>query len=121
MSNVPTLTLLGAAQLAEAYRARTLSPREVAGACLAVIEARNPGLNAFLVVDGERAMAAARASEADVARLAMDAVNAPCGLAADGLPVALQLVGARFAEATVLRASRALERARPFPRVPGHA
>lgn len=45
------------------------------------------------------------------------AASVPCGLAADGLPVALQLVGARFAEATVLRASRALEEARPFPRL----
>lgn len=63
MAYEPMLTLLGAAELAGAYRARTLSPREVAQACLAVIEARNPALNAFLVVDGERAMEAAAASE----------------------------------------------------------
>lgn len=45
------------------------------------------------------------------------AASMPCGLASDGLPVALQIVGARYAEATVLRASRALERALPFARL----
>lgn len=49
------------------------------------------------------------------------AASVPCGLAADGLPVALQLVAARFGESTILRASRALEQARPFPRVALHA
>ena len=44
------------------------------------------------------------------------AASLPCGLAPDGLPVALQLVGARYAEAKVLRASRAFEAARPFAR-----
>ena len=42
------------------------------------------------------------------------AASVPCGLSADGLPVALQVVGARYAEDKVLRASRAFERARPF-------
>ena len=63
MSSDPSLTWLGAADLAHAYRARHLSPRDVVRACLAAIEKRNPALNAFLVVDGERAMDAARASE----------------------------------------------------------
>ena len=45
------------------------------------------------------------------------AASVPCGVASDGLPVALQMVGARYAEAVVLRASRALERAMPFARV----
>jgi aspartyl-tRNA(Asn)/glutamyl-tRNA(Gln) amidotransferase subunit A len=43
------------------------------------------------------------------------AASLPCGLSSDGLPVALQLVAARFAEDKVLRASRAFERVRPFP------
>jgi aspartyl-tRNA(Asn)/glutamyl-tRNA(Gln) amidotransferase subunit A len=43
------------------------------------------------------------------------AASVPCGLASDGMPVALQIVGARFAEEKVLRASRGLERVRPFP------
>ncbi len=46
------------------------------------------------------------------------AASVPCGLAGDGLPVALQIVGARYAEPAVLRASRAFEQARPFARLP---
>jgi Asp-tRNA(Asn)/Glu-tRNA(Gln) amidotransferase A subunit family amidase len=38
----------------------------------------------------------------------------PCGFTAAGLPVALQLVGRRFDDATVLRAARAYENAHPF-------
>jgi aspartyl-tRNA(Asn)/glutamyl-tRNA(Gln) amidotransferase subunit A len=38
----------------------------------------------------------------------------PCGLAADGLPVALQFVGAKFDDARVLRAARSYESARAF-------
>jgi len=41
--------------------------------------------------------------------------SVPVGLAADGLPVGLQIVGPRFAEGLVLRASQALERAVAFP------
>lgn len=37
----------------------------------------------------------------------------PCGLADDGLPVGLQIVGPLYAEALVLRASRALEASQP--------
>lgn len=43
------------------------------------------------------------------------AASVPCGLASDGLPVALQIVGARYAEDKMLRASRAFERVRAFP------
>jgi aspartyl-tRNA(Asn)/glutamyl-tRNA(Gln) amidotransferase subunit A len=42
------------------------------------------------------------------------AITAPCGVAADGLPVGLQIVGGRFADATVLRAAAAFEAARPW-------
>ncbi len=43
------------------------------------------------------------------------AASIPCGLTSAGLPVGLQLVGARFSDAPVLRASRALEMALAFP------
>lgn len=46
------------------------------------------------------------------------AATVPCGIAADGLPVALQIVGPKYADALVLRASRALEQARPFATLP---
>jgi aspartyl-tRNA(Asn)/glutamyl-tRNA(Gln) amidotransferase subunit A len=44
------------------------------------------------------------------------AASVPCGLTEDGLPVGLQIVGPRLADAGVLRAARAYEWARgPFP------
>jgi aspartyl-tRNA(Asn)/glutamyl-tRNA(Gln) amidotransferase subunit A len=42
------------------------------------------------------------------------AASVPCGFTADGLPVGLQIVGRRFADAAVLRAAAAFERARPW-------
>lgn len=42
------------------------------------------------------------------------AASIPCGLTGDGLPVAMQIVGARYREDLVLRASRAYESAHPF-------
>jgi len=38
----------------------------------------------------------------------------PCGFTRDGLPIGLQIVGRRFADATVLRAAAAFEQARPW-------
>ena len=48
------------------------------------------------------------------------AATVPCGFAANGLPVAMQIVGAKFADALVLRVARAYEIAHPFvlPKVP---
>ena len=48
------------------------------------------------------------------------AATVPCGFAANGLPVAVQIVGAKFADALVLRAARAFERTHPFvlPKIP---
>jgi aspartyl-tRNA(Asn)/glutamyl-tRNA(Gln) amidotransferase subunit A len=43
------------------------------------------------------------------------AATVPCGFASNGLPVAMQLVGAKWHDATVLRAARAYEQAYPFP------
>ena len=42
------------------------------------------------------------------------AASLPCGFTKDGLPAALQIVGARYAEDVVLRASRAYESVHPF-------
>jgi aspartyl-tRNA(Asn)/glutamyl-tRNA(Gln) amidotransferase subunit A len=42
------------------------------------------------------------------------AITVPCGFTPDGLPVGLQIVGRRYADADVLRAAAAFERARPW-------
>jgi aspartyl-tRNA(Asn)/glutamyl-tRNA(Gln) amidotransferase subunit A len=42
------------------------------------------------------------------------AATVPCGFTNDGLPIGLQIVGRRFDEVTVLRASAAFERLRPW-------
>jgi aspartyl-tRNA(Asn)/glutamyl-tRNA(Gln) amidotransferase subunit A len=44
------------------------------------------------------------------------AASVPAGQTSAGLPVGLQIIGAKFADATVLRAARAFEAARPFAR-----
>jgi aspartyl-tRNA(Asn)/glutamyl-tRNA(Gln) amidotransferase subunit A len=41
------------------------------------------------------------------------AASVPCGLTQTGLPVGLQIIGPRYADALVLRASRAFETVRP--------
>jgi amidase len=43
------------------------------------------------------------------------AASVPCGIAADGLPVAVQLVGGTDDEATLFSLSAQLEEARPWP------
>ena len=57
------LCYLSATDLASHYRDRTLSPVEVTLATLARIDALNPILNAYCLVDREGAVAAARESE----------------------------------------------------------
>jgi aspartyl-tRNA(Asn)/glutamyl-tRNA(Gln) amidotransferase subunit A len=42
------------------------------------------------------------------------AASVPCGFGDDGMPVAFQVVGRHFEDATVLRAARAYEAAHPF-------
>ena len=42
------------------------------------------------------------------------AITVPCGFTVEGLPVGLQIVGKRFADATVLRAAAAFEAAQPW-------
>lgn len=57
------LHLLSAEQLEAAYRAKRLSPVEVAEAAFARIEAHNGAVNAFVLIDRDEAMLEARASE----------------------------------------------------------
>ncbi|RKT87981.1 aspartyl-tRNA(Asn)/glutamyl-tRNA(Gln) amidotransferase subunit A [Saccharopolyspora antimicrobica] len=46
------------------------------------------------------------------------AASIPCGHTTEGLPIGLQIIGPRHADATVLRAAHAFEQARPWTRVP---
>ena len=46
-------------------------------------------------------------------------VSVPCGLTANRLPIGLQLTGPKLADAGVLRAAAAYERAAPFTSLPG--
>ncbi|MFO1067010.1 MAG: amidase [Geminicoccaceae bacterium] len=46
------------------------------------------------------------------------AATVPCGLTPDGLPIGIQLVGAKYADALVLRVARAVESAVPMPKPP---
>ena len=48
------------------------------------------------------------------------AASVPGGLASNGLPMGVQIVGALRADATVLRAARAIEQAMPMPRPLGY-
>ncbi len=64
-AQAPTdLTRASAAQLSQLYKAKAASPVEVMQAVLARAERVNPKLNALTIVDGEAALAAAKASEA---------------------------------------------------------
>lgn len=71
------------AALTQAFARRTLSPVEVTEAALARAEEINPALNAFLSIDHERALAAARAAEA---RWANGTALSPI----DGIPTTLK-------------------------------
>ena len=74
---------LSATELLGLYRAKRASPVEAAQACLSRIEALNARLNAFCVVDADRALRAARESEARWMR------GTPVGLL-DGVPVSIK-------------------------------
>ncbi len=77
------LTGLSATRLIAAYRRKEISPVEVTQAVLERIEAFDSFVNAFCLVDGARAMDAARASEARWQR------GEPIGLV-DGVPTSIK-------------------------------
>ena len=77
------LAYLSAGELIDAYGNKRLSPLEATEACLARIDKHNERLNAFCLVDGESACAAARESEARWVR------GEPRGLL-DGVPVGVK-------------------------------
>lgn len=58
------MMLVEATELVAGYRDRTISPVEATRAALAAIDAYDPAVNAFVLVDPEGALAAAKASEA---------------------------------------------------------
>ncbi len=62
------LPLLGLADVSELVRNEKLSPVELTRACLERIGALNPGLNAFITVTAEMALAQARQAEAEIQR-----------------------------------------------------
>ena len=97
---------LDATGLLEAFRARALSPLEALDAALARIEAADPRLNAFRLVDADRARAAAQAATQRWAR------RAPQGLL-DGVPVAIKDVLLTRGWPT-LRGSRTIDAAGPW-------
>ncbi len=80
---VDDLAYLSAGELIDAYGDKRLSPVEATEACLARIDKYNELLNAFCLVDGGSALAAARESEARWVR------GEPLGLL-DGVPVAVK-------------------------------
>ena len=57
---------LPASEIAQAFAAKTLSPVELLNALLARIEALDPSLNAFIRLDADAAMAAARQAETEI-------------------------------------------------------
>jgi Asp-tRNA(Asn)/Glu-tRNA(Gln) amidotransferase A subunit family amidase len=63
-----TLTRLSATEMAQMVRAKTVSPAELVQAHLDSIRRFNPQINAFVTVDGDRALSAARLAEEVVLR-----------------------------------------------------
>jgi aspartyl-tRNA(Asn)/glutamyl-tRNA(Gln) amidotransferase subunit A len=100
------LCFLSATELVARYRAKTLSPVEVTRAVLARIDALNPKLNAYCLVDRDGALAAARASEARWAN------GAPAG-PVDGVPTSIKDLVLAQGWPT-LRGSRTIDPAGPW-------
>jgi aspartyl-tRNA(Asn)/glutamyl-tRNA(Gln) amidotransferase subunit A len=83
MADATDISQLNARDLLDAYRRKTLSPVEVVREALARIERFQPLINAFVLVDADNALAAARASEARWLK------GEPQG-ALDGLPATIK-------------------------------
>ncbi len=103
--------MLSAVELVDRYRAGSLSPVTVAEACLCRIEALNPGLNAFCLVDTEAALAAARDSAERWRRGAPRRVG---DVIVDGVPTAIKDVVLTRGWPT-LRGSRTIAPDQPWP------
>jgi aspartyl-tRNA(Asn)/glutamyl-tRNA(Gln) amidotransferase subunit A len=104
--NPASPTALTATALLDHYRRKTLSPVEATKAVLARIAALDPSLNAFLLVDEESALAAARASEARWMK------GAPQGLV-DGVPTTVKDIMITRGWPT-LRGSKTVRRDQPW-------
>ena len=106
-SDAPTdPATFSAAELLRLYRTQALSPVEATEAVLARIERFEPAVNAFCLVDPERALAAARASEARWRR------GEPQGLL-DGVPTTIKDLILTRGWPT-LRGSRAIAPGQPW-------
>ena len=97
------LTVFPAFRLAALVRSKQLSPVEVVKAHLHRIERLNPGLNAFVTVDAERALEAARIAEQAIRRN-------PDTASLHGVPVTIKssidVAGLRSETGTRLRGGR---------------
>jgi len=82
-NEAPHVVWLTAEELVLRFRRRELSPVEVVRACLEAIERQDELVHAFCLVDAERALAAARDSEARWGS------GEPCGVL-DGVPVGVK-------------------------------
>jgi len=106
MSGDRELGFMSANGLVEAYRRKTLSPVEATNAALARLERLEPKLNAFVLVDVEGALAAARQSEARWTK------GQPRGLV-DGVPTTIKDIVLTKGWPT-LRGSRLTKRDQPW-------
>ena len=106
MTTQTELTRLTALELVGHYRLRELSPVDVLDACLAQIDAQDGVLNAFCLVDADRARVEAQASERRWRE------NRPSG-PLDGVPTAVKDVFLTAGWPTV-RGSRAIDQGGPW-------
>jgi len=110
-----------ASELAAAVRRRALSARDVVEQHLERIRRHNPALNAIITLDEEHARRGAREADDSLTRGApcgpLHGVpftlkdchdGGPAGLADNGLPVGIQLVGRRWADERLLATARAV-------------
>ena len=83
MTHDPSLPERSAIELRRLIGSKQLSPVELLDACIARIEALNPGVNAIAATDFERARQSARSAEAMVLR------GEPLGVL-HGLPIGIK-------------------------------
>ena len=125
-----------AAEIAGRVRAKELSPVEVVDAVLGRMDRLEPELHAFCTptlacLPVENADDGNTVGPSEINGVEVDpligwcltyfanftghpAASVPAGLAEDHLPVGMQIVGRRYADADVLAASAAFERTRPW-------